>query len=312
MGNGTWQGIRADTSSLIQLRMQARTLNLELSRLSRSVLSGQNSSHFRGRGMDYSESRHYQPGDDVRAIDWRVTARTGKTHTKVYIEERERPVFIVAHFSQSLYFGTRESFKSVLAARAAALISWTAVLGGDRLGGILVVDNRPINLKPESGRRGALAMIRNLSGATAAVPQADEAGILNRALEHLNTAVHPGSLVFLFGDFYQCDSTTERLLSLICQHNNMALFNLLDPVEVSVPPPGRYAISDFDGQQGPRIINTGHRAIRDRYGEICRLRSDRLKRLSRSCRVPVIDLVTGNDLVRTLSSTFGRHGPRPL
>ncbi len=262
--------------------------------------------------MDYSESRYYQPGDDVRTIDWRVTARTGQTHTKVYIEERERPVFIVAHFSQSLFFGTRESFKSVLAARAAALLSWTAVLGGDRLGGILIVNNRPINLKPESGRRGAMAMIRNLSGATATPPESDEAGILNKALEHLNTAVHPGSLVFLFGDFYQCDNTTERLLSLICQHNNMALFNLLDPVEVSMPPPGRYAISDFDGRQGPRIINTGHQAVRDRYREICRLRRNRLKQLSWSCRVPVIDLVTGHDLIQTLSSTFGRQGARPL
>ena len=116
-------GVHADIESLIKLRFDARLLKLDLTKGVRSTLAGQYQSRFRGRGMDYAESRQYQPGDDVRNIDWRVTARTGAVHTKIYVEERERPVFIMVDFSPSLYFGTRKTFKSVLAAQAASILS---------------------------------------------------------------------------------------------------------------------------------------------------------------------------------------------
>ena len=258
--------------------------------------------------MDYSESRQYHTGDDIRNIDWRVTARTGHTHTKVYIEERERPVYLVVSFSSSLYFGTRDTFKSVLAARAAALLAWTAVLGGDRLGGVLIADNEIIDLKPKAGRKGALSMISALSHATEVKAESDQGNQLNRALQHLKTAVHPGSMVFVFSDFYQTNLTTERLLKTVRRHNDVALFNLLDPIEISVPAPGLYAISSPGDTDESGILDIRSKKRRKHYQSICQQRKHRLENLSRACGIPVIELTNGEDLLKTMSATFGRPG----
>lgn len=120
---------KVDARDLIGLRHEARALSLGSRRPVASALAGPHDSRFRGRGMDYRESRHYQPGDDIRNMDWRVTARAGRPHTKVYQAERERPVVVLADFGATLFFGTRGTFKSVAAARTAALIAWAAVAG---------------------------------------------------------------------------------------------------------------------------------------------------------------------------------------
>ena len=213
-----YRGVVSSLDELIVLRHEARTLRLDFSRGIRSVLAGPHRSRFRGRGMDYAESRHYEPGDDVRSIDWRVTARTGKTHTKLFTEERERPVFLLLDFSSGMYFGTRETLKTVLAARVASLITWTASLNGDRVGGVLVNDAGLRDLKPRSGRRGALMMINALAAATAEIPIDWKTSLLNTGLEHLSAVVHPGSLIFVFSDFYGVNKTSHRLVSTLSQH----------------------------------------------------------------------------------------------
>ena len=209
--NNLNKGIQSDIQSLIDLRMDARLLQLDLSKGVRSTLAGQYQSRFRGRGMDYAESRQYQPGDDVRNIDWRVTARTGDVHTKMYIEERERPVFIMVDFSPSLFFGTRGTFKSVLAAEAASLIAWTAIQNGDRVGAVMMANQKIIDLKPRSGRKGALAIIDALCKATQTDPDFVNPSILDNALKHLNAVIHPGSLVFLFSDFYKITDDSRKV-----------------------------------------------------------------------------------------------------
>ncbi|MDX1654777.1 MAG: DUF58 domain-containing protein, partial [Candidatus Competibacteraceae bacterium] len=147
---------------MIRLRLQAPAL-VGGTRRALSASAGLHASRFRGRGIDFQESRNYQPGDDIRNMDWRVTARTGRPHTKLYREERERPVILLIDTGPTLFFGTRVAFKSVIAARAAALIGWAAVAAGDRVGASFFGAGPHGELRPLGGRRGALGLIRILA-----------------------------------------------------------------------------------------------------------------------------------------------------
>ncbi|MCY3769094.1 MAG: DUF58 domain-containing protein [Gammaproteobacteria bacterium] len=304
-------GVEVDHQSLIDLRLDARLLKLDLSKGARSILAGQHHSRFRGRGMDYAESRHYQPGDDARSIDWRVTARTGQTHTKVYIEERERPVFILGDFSASLFFGTKDSFKSVLAARAAALLAWTAVQNGDRLGGVLQVDNRIIDLKPKAGRRGALAMVNALVRATRQTNTRFAGSRLNPALQHLNVVVHPGSLVLIFSDFCKIDRQTHQYLSSIRQHNDLVACQVLDPIEINPPGSGRYPITDGASAEQTAVIDTTLKTTRRKYREYFTRQQAQLRELALSLKIPVFHLVNGDNPTRVVAEVFGKQSRAP-
>ena len=152
----TWAGAGADR---IAARTPARST--WRARLARARLAGDHLSRFRGRGMDYRESRAYQPGDDVRSMDWRITARTGVPHVKLYQEERERPVVLFLDLNPGMFFGSRGMLKSVAAARAAALVAWAAAERGDRVGAMLF-DGGHCDLPPRGGRHGVLRLIREL------------------------------------------------------------------------------------------------------------------------------------------------------
>ena len=156
-------GIEVDVDDLIGLRFRAQRLELGIARRARQTMTGAHDSRFRGRGMEFAESRIYQPGDDVRSIDWRVTARTGRPHTKLFQEERERPVILLVDLGASMFFGTRKAFKSVLAAETAALIAWAAMHGGDRVGALVAGRSAHMELKPVAGRRGVLRVLRALA-----------------------------------------------------------------------------------------------------------------------------------------------------
>ena len=300
------KGIFADLESLIQLRMDAKLLKLDLSRGARSILAGQHRSKFRGRGMDYAESRQYQPGDDVRSIDWRLTARTSETYTKVFVEERERPVFLMLDFSPSLYFGTKGSFKSVTAARAAALLSWTAVNNGDRLGGVIIADGTLRDLKPKAGRKGALSLINALSMATKHNPDMNQPSGFNQALQHLSAVVHPGSLVFMFSDFYFVDEISKRLISKIRQHNDIVACQLIDPIELSPPEAGRYAITNSSKARDIAILDTTRKQAQQHYKNIYQTRKTNLNQMMNNMKIPVIDLVNGESVTQVMQTVFGK------
>jgi uncharacterized protein (DUF58 family) len=243
--------IRVDAEDLIGLRARAERLKLKRTATSRAALAGMHRSRFRGRGMDYRESRHYQPGDDIRNMDWRITARAGDPHVKVFDEERERPVVLLVDFGPSMFFASRGVFKSVQAARLAALIGWSAVTRGDRVGALLF-NGGHTELPPRGGRRGQMRLIRALVDAgdprrrIQAVGEAmpAEPGGLGDALVRLRRVARPGSLVFLLSDFYRMDADTGRHLSQLARHNDLLAVQLLDALELAPPPPGRYGISD--------------------------------------------------------------------
>ena len=243
--------IRVDADELIGLRVGAERIRLKRAGTARSALVGAHRSRFRGRGMDYRESRHYQPGDDIRNMDWRITARAGNPHVKVFDEERERPVVLLVDFGPSMFFASRGVFKSVQAARLAALIGWSAVARGDRIGALLF-NGAHTELSPRGGRRGQMRLIRSLVAAgdprrllhAVGGEAPATSGGLSDALVRLRRVARPGSLVFLLSDFYRMDADSARHLRVLAEGCELLAVQILDTLELEPPPPGRYAISD--------------------------------------------------------------------
>lgn len=209
---------------------------------SRAARAGQQSSRLYGRGMDYAESRVYQPGDDVRRLDWRLTARSGKLHTKLFQEEREGRLLIIVDTHESMRFGTRSRFKSVQAARAAALAAWHAVRAGERVGALAFGASRQL-LRPQGGARGALAVCGALATWDAAVPTvAADDEPLSDALARADRLMHGASRVLLISDGQSCDDTARRRLLALSRHCRVGVLVVADALEMSLPPPGRYPL----------------------------------------------------------------------
>ena len=205
----------------------------------RTRQAGQYLSQVRGRGMEYDESRLYQGGDDIRHLDWRVTARTGKPHTKLFREERERPVFTALDFNATMFFGTRKVFKAVQAARIAALLAWRANLNGDRVGGLLFAGDVHHELAP---RRGQTAVARWLKLITAEAPRCRERHqdrhaqqLFVESLVRLRRVAKPGSLVFVLSDFSLLNEQGRSELTRLAAHTDTALVLISDPLDQVFP-----------------------------------------------------------------------------
>ena len=255
-------GIHLSAEELISLRPRCHALRLPMRQPAASALAGAYRSRFRGRGVDFLESRNYQPGDDIRNMDWRVTARTGKAHTKVFQEERERPVLVVLDAGPTLYFGTRRRLKSVAAGQLAAAVAWSAVRRGDRIGGFLFAPGRHREIRPAGGRRGAMRMIQGLVDWLQPEQQdADSPEPLSTALERVRHTVRPGSLVVIISDFFGLDEHCNRHLSRLRQHSDVIGCQVLDAAEHELPV-GRYPITD--GEQAT-VLDTSRSASRNRY-----------------------------------------------
>ncbi|VAX12743.1 hypothetical protein PA3071 [hydrothermal vent metagenome] len=294
---------QVSVDELIGLRQQARNLNLNRKQAARAQLAGGHASRFRGRGMDYQESRIYQPGDDIRNMDWRVTARTGRPHTKLYQEERERPVVVCVDLNPGMFFASRGALKSVVAARAASLIGWAAAAHGDRIGALLF-NGEHHELPPRGGKHGVLRLISQL------VKQSDPLENLkhppnpegfNIALARLRRVSRPGSLIFLLSDFYGIDDETDKHLMRLRQHNDVVAIQLLDALELSPPPPARYAVSDglHEG-----ILDTRSPSVRKAYADFFSQHHQTVQNLMRSLAIPLLQLSTDDDVAGVLRQGF--------
>lgn len=222
--------------------------------------SGQGLSPMRGRGMEYAESREYAIGDDARHIDWRLTARSGKPHTKLFQAERERLTLIVADTASALYFGTRTRFKSVQAARAGAVAAWAAVRDGDRIAALRGSTSEP-PVPPLAGPRGALrvldALVRWYAG-----PPADDAG-LEVALDHARRLLRPGSRLIVLADPSSISALPQERWLALTMHNEVIVLLLSDPMERE-PPRAALPFHVGDGQaRHDGRPDSGHRVDLD-------------------------------------------------
>lgn len=236
-------GISVSLAELIGLRGEARRLDIAPRGKVLATRSGGHLSRFRGRGMEFDESRLYIPGDDPRSMDWRVTARTGKAHVKRYREERERPVWLLVDLGPTMRFGTRTAFKSVIAARAAALLAWAACEQGDRTGGLIYDETRHFERHPAPRTHGLLPLLNALSQRPLPGEDGGHAGF-TEAATHLTRLVRPGSLVFLLSDFHNAVGPDATWLARLGVHSEVVLVDIVDPLEMAAPPAGWYPVTN--------------------------------------------------------------------
>lgn len=297
--------VRVTLADLVRLRPAGESVQLAAPRI-RVASTGGHLSPYKGRGVEFDESRPYQDGDDLRTIDWRVTARTGKPHTKVFREERNRPVFVWLDLRRPMLFATRGEFKGVRAAEVAAIVAWSAVANGDRLGGLVFSDTEHRELRPGLGARSALHLLDAIAAPAfwqpppAAAAEADA----ERAIVRLTRVARPGSLIFMISDFRRLGAEAERHLIRLAGHCDLLLVHCYDSVEAELPPPGRYRI---EGHGGSFVIDTGNEALRRRYEERFKERRAVLARLSRVPGIRTIDCATDADPRSVLTEHFRRR-----
>ncbi|GAA0421929.1 DUF58 domain-containing protein [Cocleimonas flava] len=302
-------GTHITAKELISLQQQAHKLDMSRRSYARSSTTGTHHSSFRGRGMDYQESRIYQAGDDIRNMDWRVTARAGQPHTKLYQEERERPVVLLVDFNPGMFFGSIKSLKSVVAAKAATLIAWSVASRGDRIGA-LIINSSHHELPPKTGKRGVLQLIRELvkhSDPVQGLSTEQSHTSLNDELKRLRRIARPGSLVFLISDFYDIDQDTANHIQFISRHSDIQLIQVVDPLEMVPPPPARYAITNGEDTG---MLNTRSKKGREDFREFISQHHQDIQQLARKYNLSLIQLSTADDVLLELQRNFGNSKRR--
>lgn len=290
-------GFGISLKELIHLRFEARTLDLLQHKKLRSTRMGGHLSHMRGRGIDFDEVRSYQAGDDIRTMDWRVTARTNQPHIKLYHEERERSVYLLIDLNTSMYFGTRVAFKSVIAAKIAALYGWAAVKHGDRVGAFIFSGNKHIEFPPRSRQRGLLEILNAVSELSYQKPSQMNADAFTAELKRVRHIAKPGSLIILISDFLNFGKESEVPLTHLVRHNDMIACAVHDPLEVEPPSANRYAISNG---KNIRIIDTSDEKFCEAYRQHFQNHRDYLYTLFNKCRVNVCELATDQEILPSL------------
>ncbi|MFA5677641.1 MAG: DUF58 domain-containing protein [Pseudomonas sp.] len=296
--------------ALLDMRRYCHDLPSSLRLMQSRQQTGRQLSRLRGRGIDFDQVRQYQPGDDIRNIDWRVTARTRKPHTKVFNEERERPVFILCEQSARLFFGTRQHFKSVLAAEAAALIAWMALAHNDRIGGMVFGTAGCHEVRPRRSRRAILQLLGLLlQGNHALSPETNDAPgePLNMALRRSREIIRPGSLLYLLCDHAAIDEASLPLLTALGAHNDVVLLPLHDPLEASLP--SSPALEFIQGDQ--RVtLNTTSNALREAWAGQFLARQQAWQKLASHLRCGLQPLDTSRSAVTQLQQMLVMHARR--
>jgi hypothetical protein len=231
-------GVNLALKELMYYKAKAQLLELAPKVKIKNRLTGQYLAPHKGRGMEFAEVRHYQQGDDIRSIDWRVTARTGETHTKLFQEEKERPVFVFTDFSNSMLFGSKLLLKSIQAAHVSALVAWSACQRGDRIGGIVFNHHGHLELKPSAREKAVLKLCHNLCDShRQALDHIDQptTSHFSDNLKRLNHLAKPGSLVYLVSDFSALDDASFKQLEILSRHCELIGCHISDPFEHQLP-----------------------------------------------------------------------------
>ncbi len=293
---------RVTLSELRDLHRQALRLDRRVGGAVASLFPGLRRSRIRGRGVEFDEVRAYQWGDDFRAIDWRVTARTGEMHTRLFHEERERTLWLVCDAGPSMQFGTRGCFKWVQAARTAALFAWLAHDGGDRVGALIHGRGRHCVTVPAAGGDAGLErLFHRLAAVTPEAVETAPAGEgLQEALLRLRRLVRPGSLVLLLGDFLRPPENLEGELLHLRRHGELAAIRFHDPLEQALPRRGPLPVADGAGCSF--WLESGDPALRRRWRRRARERFEALRRRFGRAGVPLYRVATNDPLVAALEA----------
>ncbi len=303
------RGVRCTVQELTLLRAGASSLDLASPRSANRATGSGAPSRQRGRGLEFEEVRAYAPGDDVRSIDWRVSARTGRAHTRLFRAARERPVYILLDQRHPMFFGTRGSMKSVQAAHTAGLLAWAALAGGDRVGGTVLGTSGRQDIRPRRSRRTVLELLRMICESNALLGPAPAAtgaleSTLGDALASLRRLSRPGSLLLLLSDFHDWDDACSVQLRLLSRHCEVHGLEVYDPMERTLPPAGMTLFSDGRLQL---LTDTSSASLRSAYEQTSALRVAQLDEAFRMARARFTSLPTGVDAAEILGRCYARR-----
>ncbi len=302
-----------DLQGLIRLQADARALKLPAARPVRSRQSGLQRSPQRGRGMAFAEVRQYQPGDDIRSIDWRVTARRQSPHTKLYEEERERPVLLLCDLSPSLFFASTGAYKQVRCAQVAAILAWLALWAGDQVGGV-VFNGQAIDIqRPARRKKSVLRLLdclaerqRKPDDPQPLQPQPERpSSPLDLALSETRRVSHTGSRIFVISDFLALSDDTASLLGSLARHNVVNALRVVDPLEQKLPESGRFAVA---GPDGPIWFDAGNPRFQHAWRERVAAHEQQLSECFRTSGVVSATLTTTDEPATILRSLLGPRG----
>lgn len=298
--------IYADLDQLVRLEHRARGFSFLPRQPIHSILAGRHASRLRGRGLNFEEIRGYLPGDDVRTMDWKVTARMRKPHVRVYTEERDRPVLFLVDQRCSMFFGSRRTMKSVAAAEAAALGAWKVLAAGDRVGALVFNDEEITSIKAHRSR----GRVRQLLGAIVEKncqlgkepsPPANP-GMLNEALSQTRQIAKHDHLICIISDFNGMNPDTKRLITLLSAHNDVMSLFIYDPLEAQLPDAGRLHMAESELQLE---VNTSEKKLRQQFAAEFEERLERMKNISRGRSIPFLPIETSHDVTRQIRDQLG-------
>jgi uncharacterized protein (DUF58 family) len=293
------QCVSVSLPELLQLANNAKQLSLSALNLGRST-NGPFHSRLLGRGMEFAESRLYQAGDDIRSIDWRVTARTGKTHTKLYTLEKERQVLVWVDMRSPMFFATQGVFKSVQAATLAAYIGWNTVQTGNRLGGMIFDDTNHLEFRPKLGKRGILPFLQGLTDKSRFNPKekpVTSSFTIDRAVSSIEQVATPGSLVFIISDFRRLSSQAIDRLNQLSRTCELCLCFLYDPLEAALPKNGHYPVTDGTGKIH---LDTFNRTSLEQYQRQFLDRKNSIQSLAQQRHIYFMECSTQDDCLTRL------------
>ena len=304
MDNGAYVRVR----ELVKLRHQARGFSFLPRQPLHSQLAGLHASRLRGRGLDFDELRAYQPGDDVRDIDWKVTARTRKPHVRVYSEERDRKALVLVDQRVNMFFGSRVQMKSVTAAEAAALGVWRVLAQGDRPGAIVFNDAEQVEIPPHRSQARAMAILHEIERMNQAL-RADDGQLskpaqLNRVLERAARLASHDHLVILVSDLDGVDDQTPRLLNRLTRHNDVMVMLVYDPLERELPDASLLVVSDGDLQLE---IDARDRALRSAFTQVFEDTVDSGRKELHKRSIPMLPISTAEPVVAQVQALLGRR-----
>ena len=308
-------GVYAELDELVRLQFKAQGFTFLPRQPVHSILAGRHASRLRGRGLNFEEIRSYLPGDDIRNMDWKVTARLREPHVRVYTEEKDRPTLLVVDQRMSMFFGSRRTMKSVVAAEAAALAAWRILGAGDRVGAIVFSDSEVTEIAPHRSEARVMQILRTIveknhslgamqAGSMKAAPAARPEK-LNEAFRSATRVATHNYLVCLISDGYGSDEETVRLVTELSAHNDVITLFIYDPLESELPDAGKVVVSESDLQLE---VDTSKSKVREQFNNQFLKRMEKMQDLSRLRSIPLLPIRTDAGVAEQVRSLLG-HAP---
>ncbi len=300
-------GVYVDLQELIGLEQRGRRVSFLPRQPVHSLLAGRYASRMRGRGLNFEEIRDYRPGDDVRSIDWKVTARLRKPHVRVFNEERDRQGLLVVDQRLSMFFGSKLAMKSVTAAQAGAIGAWRILGVGDRIGGLVFSDTDMVEVRPERARRTVLHQLSQIVAFNQRLGVgrgiASNPGMLNRALERVQRLALHDATVIVISDFDGADSATHDIIADLARHNSVIALLVHDPLQSELPASARMTVTDGELQI---VLEVGRESVRKSIQEVTEARLRSVFAWTRELGVPVLPLSAAEDTPRQIQKLIGQ------